>query len=137
MPNTFITQKTLSSYRYVYLFIAFQAIHPSSMADPYSFMPINNLPFLGLLDPLGDSLTLTIDINDNFSFDQQSPPLSLMAIPILFFLLPLSSCCFPYHDALSVPPMLLSPPLTSMAKGMCSDVLMLSPLGRKSLPISV
>ena len=51
MPNTFIAQKTLSSYLYVYLFISFQAIHPCSMDDPYSFMTIHNIPFLGLLDP--------------------------------------------------------------------------------------
>ena len=38
MPNTFISPKTHSSYRYVYLFIDFQAICPSSMADPWQFM---------------------------------------------------------------------------------------------------
>ena len=40
IPNAFISPKTLSSYRYVCLFIAFQDIHPSSMADPYSQLPI-------------------------------------------------------------------------------------------------
>ena len=52
MPNTFISPKTHSSYRYVCLFIAFQATHPSSMANPcQSITFIFGLagPILGLI----------------------------------------------------------------------------------------
>ena len=71
-------------------------------------MPIHNFHFWACWTRLRASLALTIDINDNFQFDQQSPPLSLMAISILFLLPPLSSCYSPYHDALSS---LSSPPV--------------------------
>lgn len=129
--------KTLSSYQYVYLFIAFQAIRPSSMADPYSFMPIQNLSFLGLLDPSWGifyfyhwhqwQLQFWLTISP-FVIDGNTHTLFLSPhVIMLLFQLPLSFSS----------PCLLSPPLTSMEKGMPSDDLMLGPLGRKSLPISV
>ena len=139
-------KNTLSQHWSVFLFIAFQDIHFSSTTDPYVCTKILVLvsfalhhptrgfcrlagPILGL--PWVWPFSSMIDINDNFNFDQQSPPLSLMEI--LRLLLPLSSCWSPYHDALPF----LSPPLTSMVKVMPLDVLMFGILGRKPLPIYV